>query len=327
MRYLSAPSARAAALAILVYLSAPSIVRSRRPQADNSSKKPYANTHSDFERHAAEGAPYLEQPLKQLVKHIPELKGIRPADDESPLLPTILRNTGERVDEFFDNAVDLVANEEIKQERIGIATSRDRIHDDYLIVRLGKGQDADFDEFRMDAKGNRIDAAGLGRGFLVTSGFALICSHFSTALQWDSRFRYLGEQKIAGRDAYVVAFSQLPGQASQTITLSGPRGTAAHILTQGIAWVDKENFHILRMRTDLLAPRPDIGLDEQTTKVDFSEVRLADLASPLWLPVDVNVYVKLGKIPDRPMDEAFRNEHHYTNYRHYHVSTKIVTPQ
>jgi hypothetical protein len=51
------------------------------------------------------------------------------------------------------------------------------------------------------------------------------------------------------------------------------------MLTQGIAWVDKENFHIVRMQTDLLARRPEIGLDKQTTKVRFGEVRLPDVPS------------------------------------------------
>ncbi len=295
--------------------------------SQNTQQKPKANTYSDLERQPAQAPPYLDEPLKQMEKHIPELRGLLPSSDDEAALATILRKTGEQVDEFFDNAIDLVANEQIKQERDGFSRASVTVRDNYLIVRRGKGPDSDFDEFRMDENGNRLDRIGLNRGFLVTSGFALICSHFSPAAQWDSRFRYLGEQKIAGRDTYVVAFSQLPGEASQTITMTGPRGTAEHILTQGIAWVDKENYHILRMRTDLLAPHPDIGLDEQTTKVDFSEVRVSDLASPLWLPTNVNVYVKLGKNLDRPFEEAFRNQHHYTNYRHYHVSTKMVTPQ
>jgi hypothetical protein len=98
------------------------------------------------------------------------------------------------------------------------------------------------------------------------------------------------------------------------------------MLMQGVAWVDKQSFQALRMRTDLLAPQPEIGLDEQTTEVDFSEVQLQDVATPLSLPRDVRVYVKFGKSLSRPFEEAFRNVHHYTNYRRYRVSTKIVTP-
>jgi hypothetical protein len=314
--------------AMLLLFSVPVLVHAQSSAVQNvRQQQTEASAYAGLDRQLAKAPAYFDESLKQMEKHIPELRGIRPSSQDETGLATILRKTGEHVDEFFDNAIDLVANEEIKQERDGFSRASVTVRDNYLIVRRGNGPESDFDEFRMDENGNRLDRIGLNRGFLVTSGFALICSHFSPAAQWDSRFRYLGEQKMGGRDTYVVAFSQLPGEASQTITMTGPRGTAAHILTQGIAWVDKENYHILRMRTDLLAPQPDIGLDEQTTKVDFSEVRLSDLAAPLWLPTDVFVYVKLGKVVDRPFEEAFRNRHHYTHYRHYRVSTKMVTPE
>jgi hypothetical protein len=60
--------------------------------------------------------------------------------------------------------------------------------------------------------------------------------------------------------------------------------------------------------------------------VNFSEVRLQDVATPLWLPQDVVVYLKLGPVPNRPFEVGFKNEHHYTNYRRYRVTTKIVGP-
>jgi hypothetical protein len=54
------------------------------------------------------------------------------------------------------------------------------------------------------------------------------------------------------------------------------RGTGGHevdMLTQGILWVDKNSFQIFRMRTDLLVPNAEIGLDQLTTEVTFGEVR------------------------------------------------------
>lgn len=290
---------------------------------------PEGYTASFGQKNEAEAHPYLEASPKELVKRVPELKGIRLAADQHAL-PMILNKTGKEVDEFFDNLVDLVAREDIKQERLGSfssARASESVRDNYLILRHANGTRADFDEFRMDEQGNRMDQAGLRRGFLVTSGFALICVHFSLEFQWDSRFRYLGDQKLNGRDTYAVAFAQLPGMAHLSVTMKGPRGTAAHMLMQGVVWVDKSNFHIVQMRTDLLARQPEIGLDEQTTKVTFSEVRLQDLSTPLWLPRDVNVYVKLGAEGERHFEEEFRNAHHYTDYRRYRVSTKMVTPQ
>src|SRR5580704_14877941 len=71
-------------------------------QADKRDQNYYANAH-----------PYLEEePLKKLVKRIPELKGLRPTADQQAL-PMILEKSGERVDEFFHNVVDLLAHEEI----------------------------------------------------------------------------------------------------------------------------------------------------------------------------------------------------------------------
>ncbi|HKN24387.1 MAG TPA: hypothetical protein VJX72_06030, partial [Candidatus Acidoferrum sp.] len=176
---------------------------------------PEGYTASFGQKNEAEAHPYLEASPKELVKRVPELKGIRLAADQHAL-PMILNKTGKEVDEFFDNLVDLVAREDIKQERLGSfssARASESVRDNYLILRHANGTRADFDEFRMDEQGNRMDQAGLGRGFLATSGFALICVHFSLEFQWDSRFRYLGDQKLNGRDTYAVAFAQLPGMA------------------------------------------------------------------------------------------------------------------
>lgn len=287
-------------------------------QADKSEQSPDANAHS-----------YLDEPLKKLVKRIPELKGVWPAaNQQAP--PMILGKTGEKVDEFFDNLVDLVAHEEITQARSNefrAIWESEQVQDSYLILRHREKGGASIDEYRMDEKGNRMDEVGLDKGFFVTSGFALSCVHFSTAFQPDSMYRYLGDQNIEGRDSYVVGFAQQPGKASITVSMRGPSGTTVHMLVQGVVWVDKGNFHITRMRTDLLARHPEIGLDEQTTKVNFGEVRLMDVATPLWLPRNVNVFVKLRGLGQADIAQAFLNVHHYKNCRRYRVSAKIVAPQ
>jgi len=269
--------------------------------------------------------PYMDDPLKQLVKSVPELKHMHPSDDQK-VLPEILRDTGARVEEFFAGAVDLIADEEIKQERysaFGSGGVRKPMRDSYLIIRDTETTEPTFKEYRMDDEGRIVDETGLHSGFLITSGFALSAADFSPGYQPDSNFRYLGEQKIDGRDTYVLAFAQKPGEATLTVTMSGPAGTV-DLLRQGIAWVDKESFHILRIRTDLLVRQPRVGLDQQTTTVKFSEVKLAGVTTPLWLPSDVSVYMKLGPRSGRPFEEEFRNEHRYKNYRRYRVTTRML---
>jgi hypothetical protein len=283
--------------------------------------------------HNANVHPYFDEPLPQLIKRIPELKHLQPAQSQTELA-VILQMTGERVDDFFRHITDLTAREEISLLRFRqeLPTSRpeltsERVHDRYLILRHGSKSHADIIEYRTDAKGDRFDETVVKRGFIVTSGFALDCNYFATAFQGESTFRYLGEQKLGTQDTYVVGFAQRPGQATLTIRMRGRSGTPVNMLVQGIAWIDKSNYQIVRLRTDLLAPRWDVGLNQQTTEVTLSQVQLADVTTPLWLPSSVKVFVEFtthnGDV-DEFYELSYRNEHRYSNYQRYRVSAKVV---
>src|ERR1700744_6457852 len=118
------------------------------------------------------------------------------------------------------------------------------------------------------------------------------------------------------RDAFVLAFAQRPGEVTFTTVM---RGTGTHevdMYTQGILWIDKSNFQILRLRTDLLEPNKEIRLDQVTTDVTFSQVQLQNNPDPLWLPNDVAVSIEIA-------NARYRNLHHYTNSRRYQVAVKI----
>lgn len=268
----------------------------------------------------ADAHPYLEEPLEQLIREIPELTGLEPAEDQHEL-PVILRGTGRTVEAFFKDAVNLVAHEEVTEERInpkGKTTASRQLRYDYLILIHREEKPPRADEYRMDANGNPAKQEGLASGYSITSGFALKCIHFLPGLQWDSTFRYLGNQTVHGKDSYVVAFAQRPGRSTVTTNVTGIWGTVM-VLVQGIAWVDRSTFQILRMRTDLLAPRNDIGLEQQTTLLRLDKVQLPDVPKPLWLPSEVQVTVKFK-------GQYFRNDHRYPEYRLFRVSSKILAP-
>jgi hypothetical protein len=282
----------------------------------------YANAH-----------PYIEEPVKQLTKQIPQLKDLQPAQDQQEL-PIILQKTGGQVDGFFRHVTDLTAHEEISLTRLRQEKphtkpelSGEHVHDSYLILRHGGGGQTEFIEYRTDGKGDNFDQVVVQNGFLVTSGFALSCNYFSTGFQSESTFRYLGDEKIGQHDSYVVAFAQQPARATLSIQMRGRSETPAHVLVQGVAWIDKSDFQIIRMRTDLLAPRKDVGLNQEITEITFSKVQLADIATPLWLPSSVTVYVEFttqnGNV-DEFYELSYHNEHRYTNYQRYRVSAKVL---
>ena len=264
--------------------------------------------------------PYLEEPIEQIIRKIPELKGLEPAEDQDEL-PVILSGTGRIVEAFFKDVVNLVAQEEVTEERVngkGKTTASRQQSYDYLILIHRDERPPRVDEYRMNANGSPVKQEGLASGYSITSGFALKCIHFLPGLQWDSTFRYLGNQTVDGKDTYVVAFAQRPGRSTVTTNAIGIWGTVI-LLVQGIAWVDRTTFHILRMRTDLLAPRSDIGLEQQTTLLRLDKVQLPEVPKPLWLPSEVQVTVKFK-------GQCFRNDHRYPEYELFRVSSKILAP-
>jgi hypothetical protein len=265
----------------------------------------------------AEATTYVNMSLDRVIARIPELKDLQPAPDQTQL-PTILKNMGRNVDTFTNNVGDLIANEDLTQQRLnpnGKIKAKQRSHDDYLILHHGYEWGAAA-EYRMDKNGNRLESVGLGKGFLVTAGYAMNCVSFATVTQSQSDFRYLGDQKLGTRDAYVVSFSQKPVESTFKTVMRGMGGRDVEMLTQGILWIDKNNFQILRLRTDLQQPNKEIRLNQATTDVSFSQVQLQNNPEPLWLPDDVTVFIEIA-------NEKYRNLHHYSNYRRYQVEVKI----
>ena len=264
---------------------------------------------------------YVDMPLQQLIKRIQALKGVQPAEDQKQL-PMILERTGHSVDDFIHNIGDLMANEDVTQERLkanGKIKAKERVQDDYLILHHGYEWGANA-EYRMDKNGKRLGAIGLEKGYLVTAGYALSCISFSTITQSQSDFRYLGDQKMGTRDAFVLAFAQRPDDATFKTVMRGTGGNDVDLLTQGILWIDKDNFQILRMRSDLLAPNKELRLEQATTDVKFGPVQLQNTPTPLWLPNDVHVFIEIA-------NEKYHNLHHYSNYRRYQVAVKIGNEQ
>jgi VWFA-related protein len=265
----------------------------------------------------------IDLPLDQLVKKIPDLAGLHPAEDETQL-SLILEKTGQSVDAFVQNIGDLIAREDLTQERLsadGKVRAKDHVEDNYLILRRGYSWGANA-EYRMDDKGNRLEQVGLDQGYLVTAGHALSCIQFSTVAQSQSksRFRYLGTQMLGASETYVLAFAQRPGEDNFATVMAGTGAKDVEMQTQGILWVGQSNFQILRLRSELLESNREIQLDELTTDVTFAEVRLEDFPTSLWLPSEAVVYIEIG-------GKKYRNMHRFQDYRRYRVAVKIGAAQ
>ncbi|MGD0695850.1 MAG: hypothetical protein ABSB82_13440 [Terriglobia bacterium] len=265
----------------------------------------------------------VDEPVEDLLRAIPELQGLEAATGQQQL-DAILGAVGKNVAALFRNFPNTVSLEEIHQEKLHRngkvgGTQDQKFH--YLCLAPDQAWGPGFNEYRADQSGNIGTPRGLEEGFMLTSGFVSATLVFHPAHQPEATFRLLGSQRINGRDTFVIAFAQRPARARWNGTFKYGQ-TKVPTFSQGLAWVDAENYQITRLRTDLLKPLPEVRLEKETTEIDFGEAHFKDIAQGFWLPHEVTVSVDWN-------GRHLRNRHQYSEFKVFNVESKdkIGTPK
>lgn len=274
-------------------------------------------------------------PVAELELAVPDLKGLKVSDDQQKLAG-LLDKVGATMLELARNTPNLIA-----RERVSAPLDRsENPHDyDYLILAHLEQNMVLLDEFRLDLKsgekfqtddvmnGKPLQRADLERassgvanskaaGPPMSEGFATSWVHFYPTNRTRATYRYLGEEKIDGHRTLVLAFAQKPELVPRPAMFRYQDKTAA-IFLQGIAWVDPSDFRILRLRTDLLSPVPEVALHRWTADIQFGPTRIEQIANPLQLPRKVTVTTSLG-------GAVTREVHDYSEYRLFRAKSRII---
>jgi hypothetical protein len=183
-----------------------------------------------------------------------------------------------------------------------------------ILTHPAQGGRLAVSEYRTARNGKPVGQAAAGAPSF--QGFISAWVVFSSANQAESRFRYLGQQRVNGHTTYVLGFAQTPGSVESPGEIVVD-SESIPMLLQGIAWIDQSDFRIVRLRTDLLAPLPLILVEKQTANILFGPVHIADLATEFWLPKAVNLQMEVG-------GQVVREEHNYSKYRLYQAKSRII---
>jgi hypothetical protein len=255
---------------------------------------------------------FLDMTPAELAQEVPELKHLKSAQSQD-MLPLILERVGAAVADFFDNFSNTTSAEHI----LFTIDSRQLEHPlhyeakfDYLALVKPGTDKTRLQEYRTDSKGEQVKV----RGTVVTAGFVTLPAYFHPDYQRGSRFRNLGRDVVKGQSTYVVAVAQRPGVARQAGWVAFD-DKAAFVFAQGVAWIDPARFRILRLRTDIQQPELNVGLQRETTEVEYSEVTFKQGGKTLWLPHEVTVSGQLNQY-------IFHNQHYYSDYRLFIVQTE-----
>ncbi len=269
------------------------------------------------------GLPLMSGPLAGLVKEIPELAGLEPASSQDAL-PEILARSEENVDRFFQFLPNVYAAEQIRADKIGkhgkVVDSRDEKFNYFVTVQAAKSG-VNLTEYRSNSAGKDQSDRKPDEGHMLTKGFTALTLLLHSNFKAGSQFRYLGEQVLAGHKTHVIAFAQNP-ESAQPLEEFIMKNYSESVLQQGVAWIDSDNYQLMRLRTDLLKPMPRLDLRKQTTVITYDKVKFRESPLETRLPSEVAVTVELK-------DKTFHNLHRYSDFKLFHVDTieRIKAPK
>ena len=231
------------------------------------------------------------------------------ATADQGILKDILAAVGKNVADLFTGLPNICSVEKVQQEKLahnGKASASLESKYRYLAMTPSHPWGPSIDEYRADWQGKNSPQMGLSEDSMLTEGFVSAPLVFHPTYQNGSSFRLLGRQKVKGRNTYVLAYAQEPSKSSLSGSFTFGKVTRP-TYTQGLAWIDGENYQILRIVSDLLTPLPQVRLNKETTDIKFSEVQFKQVTQKFWLPEAVTVTLDWN-------GRTYRNSHSYSEF-------------
>jgi hypothetical protein len=273
---------------------------------------------------AQEATTYINFPIERLKAQVPALGGIK-YDDRQNQLPIILGRVAQHIAEVLPRLPDLISREDVYHFQStadgdaggGLAATQPWGRQYRYLLQCQRNRDGSTNiaESRIDSAGRPVKEGG-GFTSLRGFGFGYQWLFFTAANQPEFRFRYLGQQQKAGRKTYVVAFAQVPKNVSAPALFEVDLKKVPFYY-QGVLWVDQSTFDIIALRTDLLAPLPQVMLKQLTTELTFRSVPIRGLDAEFWLPSEVDISSDQGQGPSE-------ESHRYSDYHLFHAQVRIV---
>ena len=273
---------------------------------------------------AQEATAYLNLPIRRLKAVVPALGGIK-YDDRQEQLPVILNRVAKHIADVLPRLPDLISREDVYHFQSmadadvpgGLAATQPWGRQYRYLLQCQRNPDGSTSiaESRIDHAGKLVQEGG---GFTSVRGYGFSYQwlFFTAANQPEFHFRYLGQQEKSGRKTYVVAFAQEPNKVRAPAFFQADTKRVPFYF-QGVLWVDQSSFDIIALRTDLLAPLPQVLLKQLTTELTFRSVSIRGVDAVFWLPSEVDISSDQGRGPSE-------ESHRYSDYHLFHAQARIV---
>lgn len=223
-------------------------------------------------------------------------------------LDDVLKNVSARVQELPAVVDRYTATEVLHQEDVNNAGYADRNADlsfNYLAsvreIKNKYGESLDVQEYRNGSTGTEMFP-----NQMASVGLPSIVLIFHPILVKDFDMKCEGLSRAQGGFAWQIYFRQRADKDSR-IRRYRMGGRVFPIALKGRAWIDANNFQVIRLETDLREPHPELRLNSEHLIMNYGPVKFKSRNEELWLPADADYYAILR-------GQRFHRRHIFTNY-------------
>jgi tetratricopeptide (TPR) repeat protein len=237
-------------------------------------------------------------------------------------LDEVIQKAGSQLEAFVHDVDRFTATETLTHESInkyGIASSPEKRKFDYLvsIEEVRKGY-LSVTEYRNGGGAQAEFPDGI-----VTNGLPATVLVFHPYYSANYEMRCEGLARANGTLAWQVHFRQMPGKPNAIRSYqSGMHGPSYSVGLKGRAWISADNYQVIRMETDIVAPLPQIRLLAEHTAIGYGPVQFEKDGVNLWLPQTAEIYFAW-------MGHQVHRRHSFSNYLLFGIDEKqrIAAPK
>jgi tetratricopeptide (TPR) repeat protein len=223
-------------------------------------------------------------------------------------LDEVLKNVTSRVKELPVVVDRYAATEVLHHEDMnaaGYADQAENLSFNYVAsvreIENKYGQFLDVQEYRNGSTGTEMFPKQM-----ASVGLPAIVLIFHPILIPDFEMKCEGLSRAHGNFAWQVYFRQRTDKESR-IRRYRVGGHVYAVALKGRAWIDANNFQVVRLETDLREPHPELRLNAEHLVMEYGPVMFKQRNEELWLPASADYYAVLR-------GQRFHRRHSFTNY-------------